>query len=298
VIRRSLTKEDFEAILALAAADEAALRGSSRLGPNDVRNWFSRVDLDADSLGLEEDGRLAAVGWFTLWNTVGTYAGIVAQGCKGRGLGTALAEWGEERALARGALKIHAFGLAEDTAAGEIFVRRGYALARRFYEMAIELTEAPPEPVLSDGLVLAEVGDDDVRAFYDALVEAFQDHWEWHATPYEEWLEMRRGQHHDSEGPLWFVVRDGDQVAAVTRNEADVNGGGYVGAIGVRRPWRGRGLAKALLYRTFAEFYRRGQTRVTLGVDSESPTGATHLYERVGMSVESSTVVYEKVPAR
>ncbi len=38
-------------------------------------------------------------------------------------------------------------------------------------------------------------------------------------------------------------------------------------------------------------------TRVTLGVDAESPTGATKLYERVGMRVESETVVFEKAVA-
>jgi mycothiol synthase len=72
------------------------------------------------------------------------------------------------------------------------------------------------------------------------------------------------------------------------------DGGGYVGAIGVRRPWRGRGLAKTLLLHSFADFHRRGQTRATLNVDADSPIRATHLYDRVGMHVESCGVVYEK----
>ncbi len=65
----------------------------------------------------------------------------------------------------------------------------------------------------------------------------------------------------------------------------------------MRRPWRGQGLGKALLYRTFAEFWRRGLPRVSLGVDADSPTGATKLYERVGMTVESANVVFEKIDA-
>ena len=59
-------------------------------------------------------------------------------------------------------------------------------------------------------------------------------------------------------------------------------------------PWRGQGYAKALLLHAFREFYDRGLPRVTLGVDAENPTGATHLYERVGMHVEHENVVYEK----
>src|SRR5207245_3883261 len=116
------------------------------------------------------------------------------------------------------------------------------------------------------------------------------DHWEWHGTPFETWWEMRRGD----DQSLWFVVRDDGEIAAAVRNDANRNGGGYVGIIGVRRAWRGRGLAKALLRRPFGEFCRRGVTRVSLDVDADSPTGATKLYESVGMHVESAMVVYDR----
>ena len=62
----------------------------------------------------------------------------------------------------------------------------------------------------------------------------------------------------------------------------------------MRPAWRGKGVAKALLYRTFAEFWRRGTTRVTLDVDSQNATGAVALYERVGMHVDSCGVAFEK----
>ena len=67
--------------------------------------------------------------------------------------------------------------------------------------------------------------------------------------------------------------------------------------LGVRRPWRGRGLGRALLHRAFAEFWNRGLPRVTLGVDAENPHGATKLYESVGMEVESSMLTFEKALA-
>src|SRR5262249_49572601 len=111
--------------------------------------------------------------------------------------------------------------------------------------------------------------------------------------PFEEWIEVRRDEHHDEHGPMWFVVRDGDELAAVTRNE-EAGGGGYVGAIGGRPAWRGKGLAKALLYRTFAGVWRRGTARVTLDVDSQNATGAVRLYERVGMHVDACGVAFEK----
>jgi mycothiol synthase len=294
---RPITADDAAAVAALAAADEEALRGyPSRLEANDLLAWWSRADLERDSwLYEDEDGPLAA-GWFELYGDIGTIIGLVAQRAKGRGLGTALLERGEACAHTRGAAKIHAVGLAEDAAAARLFGSRGFREVRRFYEMAIELASPPVVPPLADGLLLDVFHETDAPAFHAAIVDAFQDHWEWHSTPFEDWWKLRSGEQSDAEGPLWFLVRDGDEIAAVARNEASRNGGGYVGALGVRRPWRGRGLAKALLYRTFAEFWGRRVTRVTLGVDAQSPTGATKLYESVGMEIESSMVVFEKPP--
>jgi mycothiol synthase len=240
----------------------------------------------------EEDGRVVASATFRVHAGTADVRGIVGE--RGRGIGADILERGEAFARAAGAEKILA-GAAEPNAdARTLFERRGYREVRRFYEMAIELTEEPPVAVLPDGLVVDEIRDGEQRAFYDALNEAFAEHWQWHPTPFEEWSEIRNDQHHDESGPLWFVVRDGDELAAVIRNEAQVAGAGYVGAIGVRPGWRGKGLGKALLQRAFAEFWRRGTRRVTLDVDAQNETGATQLYQRVGMHVDACGVAFEK----
>jgi ribosomal protein S18 acetylase RimI-like enzyme len=254
--------------------------------------WWSRTDLANDSWLFEEDGALVAAGWFELHGDVGTFVGGVAQGAKGRGLGSSLVDRGEARAAERQAAKIHTWVLPEDERAFALLTARGYRVVRRFYEMVIDLTDEPRVSEPSPPLVLEPFLEGDAHAFHSAMHEAFRDHWEWHGVPFDEWWAMRHGDDHS----LWFVVRDGDEIAAAVRNEAR-EASGYVGMLGVRRPWRGRGLGKALLHRTFAEFWRRGLPRITLGVDAESPTGATNLYESVGMRVENSTIVYEKVPA-
>jgi ribosomal protein S18 acetylase RimI-like enzyme len=69
---------------------------------------------------------------------------------------------------------------------------------------------------------------------------------------------------------------------------------GWVGTIGVRRPWRKKGLGLALLRHTFGEFYKRGMTTIGLGVDAANITGATRLYQRAGMHVASEFALYEK----
>jgi mycothiol synthase len=294
---RPITDADIGAVAALAADDEAALQGRpSRLGANDVRGWLARVELAQDSWLYEDQDRLVGVSWFDFIDDLGFFVGIVAQGAKGRGIGTRIVETGVERARDRGAARVQTFGLEQDTAAADLFKGLGFALVRRFYEMAIELETAPVVPALPDGFTLETFRMEDARSYYEALDASFQDHWEHHSIGFDRWWEEKQSAH-DFDPTIWFLVRDGDEVAAVIRNDPERNGGGYVAAIGVQRAWRGKGLGRALLLRTFAEFYSRGVPRVTLGVDAESPTGATKLYESVGMTVENAAVVYEKALA-
>jgi ribosomal protein S18 acetylase RimI-like enzyme len=92
---------------------------------------------------------------------------------------------------------------------------------------------------------------------------------------------------------LWLIAWEGDQIAGFSQNRY-LNKIGWVGTLGVRRPWRKKGMGLALLTHSFAEFYKRGIKTVGLGVDAANPTGATRLYEKAGMSVANSYVVYEK----
>lgn len=287
---RPFTDDDAPAVAALVSAEEERLYGRpGRVTGDDIRMF---LQWNEEAWIWEEDGRIVASALYGVHGEAANTRGVVAD--RGRGLGTEILERGEEFARTRGLRKILTGAAEPDAAARELFELRGYREARRFYEMAIELTEPPAAPVVPVGLVVDELHDDEYEVFYDALNEAFAEHWEWHPQPFEEWLERRQGEHRDEHGPIWFVVRDGDELAAVTRNDANVSGGGHVGAIGVRPAWRGKGLGKALLYRTFGEFWRRGTTRVTLGVDSQNETGAVRLYERVGMAVEACGVVFEK----
>ena len=97
---------------------------------------------------------------------------------------------------------------------------------------------------------------------------------------------------------LWFLAMDGDEIAAISLCRFKITDDphmGFVDTLGVRRPWRRQGLALALLHHSFAEFKKRGQKRVGLGVDAASLTGATRLYEKAGMHVARQFENYMKV---
>lgn len=169
----------------------------------------------------------------------------------------------------------------------------GYTVVRFFYRMDIRF-DAPPPPVpLVDGVVFRDYTPqrDDV-AFYEALEDSFKDHWRHRYVSYDEWRAAKIDV--ESYDPtLWMVAEaDGEIVGgAVGMLLAGVP---WIRMLGVRREWRKRGIARAILTMTFQKFYRLGYGQVGLGVDASSSTGATRLYESAGMYITDERVVYTK----
>lgn len=167
----------------------------------------------------------------------------------------------------------------------------GYSLVRHFWRMVIELADYTPQPVqLPEGLIIRPYDPaTELPAVVTAVRDSFRDHWGFTESPFEKelkhWEEMiSRDPNYDPS--LFFVVCDGDQIAAVAlcwKHITEDPTMGWVGTLGVCRPWRRKGLAKAMLYHAFNEFAKRGQERVGLGVDASSLTGATKVYSDVGM---------------
>jgi ribosomal protein S18 acetylase RimI-like enzyme len=159
--------------------------------------------------------------------------------------------------------------------------------------MEIDLT-APPAPAsFPEGIELRPfVREEHARAVLDAQNESFRDHWGHHDLSFEQWAPRKFGRK-DFDPTLWMIAWQGDAIAGFSQNRYR-QGIGWIGTLGVRRPWRKRGLGEALLLHSFAEFYRRGTTTIGLGVDAQNPTGATQLYQKVGMRAVSEFMFYEK----
>lgn len=173
----------------------------------------------------------------------------------------------------------------------------GYAEIRRGYEMRIALNNPVEAVAFPAGTALLPF--DPARhaqAVHAAQQEAFRDHWG-HAedTPFEEWVHRLNKPSFDP--TLWFVAWDGDEVAGFAQcspsdSYPDM---GYVDVLGVRRPWRRRGLGMALLRHAFHTFQSRGFARAGLGVDAQSKTNAVALYERAGMHVHRCYISMRKI---
>jgi mycothiol synthase len=252
----------------------------------------------APTTNVEEDVRLAfegehlvgyvdadtqdGVSW---WSEIG-----VATGEDPTEIVPHLLEWAEQRSRGAGVLRTWAPNPLEELRAA--IERAGYERSRASYRMQIDLTAARESSAPVDGIDIRTLDPDDLTAAYEAHQEAFQDSWEFTTESYDEWRHWLVDT--ESFDPtLWFLAWDRSELAgeAFCRVREET---GFIGVLAVRRPWRRKGLGRALLLHAFDEFAARGFDRVALGVDAQSLTGADRLYESVGMRVIRQVDFFEK----
>jgi mycothiol synthase len=226
--------------------------------------------------------------------------GYVHPDFKGLGIGTSLLCIVEERAreemkLAEPDVRVSLRSIIDnrDPVSHDLHRNEGYQPIRYHWRMEIVLNDPPKEPRLPDGIELRPFikVEHDV-AVWQAQNESFRDHWGSHDVTLEEFTHSRFDDP-EFDPTLWQVAWDGEEVAGFSINRYRM-GIGWVRTLGVRRLWRKRGLGEALLLHSFGEFYKRGMKTIGLGVDAQSPTGATRLYQKVGMYAASEFLTYEK----
>jgi ribosomal protein S18 acetylase RimI-like enzyme len=160
----------------------------------------------------------------------------------------------------------------------------GWRVLRTSFELVIDLTEDPVADVeLPAGVTMRTLRDAAVVAPTIAvLTDAFSDHHGDSPSP-DDWHHMLTSQTVLPDAS--YLLSDGDGPVAGLVSSDFGDGEGYIGAIGVRRRGRGRGVAMAMLRRAFHDLAAAGYPTAKLDVDGENATGALGLYERAGMSV-------------
>jgi ribosomal protein S18 acetylase RimI-like enzyme len=278
-------------------------------------------ELAADAVSYEDDVRVAIVdGRITGWahtqllpsevREVRCYVfGEVDPAQLGRGIGSTLLAWsarrGREQLLALDTtlpryLRADAYDFQP---ARDALIRdHGFVPVRWFEELLRPLTDLPRLGPVT-GIRLdpwpAPDGDAEVLATRTA---AFADHWG--STPLSEqaWQFHVRG--FGARPDLSLVARDEEsgRLAGFCLNhryeeDDEVVGrrDGWIGTLGTRREYRGRGIATALLTRSLELFAAAGLSHAMISVDGDSPTGAGRLYRSVGFERQHGSVVYQQV---
>jgi ribosomal protein S18 acetylase RimI-like enzyme len=288
------TPQRFDEALALLRAADVAVYGDSDWTADELREEWDGLDLEHDAWLVELDGRLGGL-MHLAERRGGRFIGdgYVHPELTGRGVGARIVGLLEERVRElepswpeHEQVAVECSVLVGDERAPSLFTSKGYERVRSFFRMVTDVSEPLPEAVWPDGIELRPLDvERDGERVYQALMEAFASEWGHWRVPYGEWRK-RVYDWHRFDSRLVPVAWEDGEVAGVSLNYPKRMGDwGWIGSIGVRPAWRGRGLGLALLYESFKRFRRTGEMTVALGVDAENPTGATRFYERVGMHV-------------
>ncbi len=269
-------------------------------------------NLDTDTrVVISNDGDL--VGYAEVWDARKPHVSVHSWGrvhpdYLGLGIGSFLLQWEEERArLAIDKAPMEAKVTlsqsinSKDKRTQALLRKYGYRLVRHFYRMEIELAERAFQSQWPDGITVRVFDPSkDLEPTIIAVQDAFKDHWGDVDAPLEQRIGFWRHwitSDHNFDPSLWFLAIEKEQIVGMALcwpKETEDPQMGWVDILGVRRPWRRRGVAIALLNHLFAEFGRRGKKRVGLGVDATSLTGANRVYERAGMRPTRQDDLYEK----
>ncbi len=178
--------------------------------------------------------------------------------------------------------------------------RHAFRPVRYFYRMRRDLSRPIPDEHAPEGITLHTFSPELGARAREALNESFSDHWSFEPVSEADWRMFFIGRS-DFRPDLTFIAMESDQVVGICinvvnreTNERQGSNEGWIQDLGVRRAWRKRGLASALLCATLRAFKADGLDAAMLGVDTENPTGALRLYQRLGFSPIKRLINFEK----
>lgn len=237
------------------------------------------------------------------------FIGFLVPAWRRKGIGREMLHWVEGRLRAIATQHpseqekfLQVFVTQYEVGVAAMVEREGYQPVRYGWDMLRPTLDDLPDFPVPEGLEIRPVLPEHYRAIWDASTEAFRDHWGF-APPSEEDYQGWLLDKILFQPELWQVAWDvaTNQVAGQVRtfidhaqNEKYNRKRGFTEGISVRRPWRRRGLARALIAHSLAAQKQHGMIESALGVDSENTSGATRVYEDCGFRVVKRNTIYRK----
>ena len=221
-----------------------------------------------------------------------------------RGIGRGMLEWQERRAREIAAsqetdrLRFHySFVYDSDGGGLALLSGSGYEVIRRGAEMVRPDLEAIPDVELPPRLAVRSAAASDARPLFDAETEIFRDHWGQNDESEESFAGFVGSPKFDPS--LWVIAWDGKEIAgavltSIQESDAAGNVVGYLDSVGVRRPWRRRGLGRAIVAESLRLIRDRGATSAALGVDLQNQNEAARLYEQLGFHIKTTSTEFRK----
>jgi mycothiol synthase len=292
---RAPVAADAPAVLAVFEARDLADLGATIHTLEDLLDEWKSSDLDLErgARVAEEDGRIVA---YAAVRRPGTLA-VVAPDHEGRGIGSQLLEWAEERDRERGREVHSQWVAAGNRSARELLTRAGYHRARSYWRMVRSLDDARAAAGPPPGVHVRPVDRvRDARALHALDAASFADAPDYLPMSFTQFRAEILGAHDFDPGLSRVIVQEGEIVGCLLARRKRDGRVVYVDLLAVHPGHQRRGLGMALLQSAFAAFAQDGLREAQLGVASDNPQGL-RLYERAGMTVRHRFDIYER-PAR
>ena len=286
--------DDIEAVHELIARQNLFDYGDELRTVDDVRKIWEGIKIETETCTAHADGHLA--GYAELLEGDSIYIYLADRG--NVDLAFQLLTILEEKALVHKAEKVQLFTKVSEknNTLLQLFASNGYKSKLSFIIMQLEMNAPPSPPQWPDGITVRPfVPGQDEQATYQANEEAAEDKGYHQPLDYDAWVKRMRMDRDFFDPDTWFLACQEDEVAGVALNVYHRDSKtGWVDHLSVRRAWRNKGIGKALLLHSFAEFFRRGVRKIKLSVDAKSLTNAPRLYEQVGMKTIQQYHIYKK----
>ena len=287
---RPARPEDLDGMVALVAECEIADAGERFITKDDIAADWARptFSLQDDALVVLRDEQIVAHA-----ETFASRGEVnVSPRFRGLGIGTRLMEWVEERGRAKGEKVTRQTVFDAATSSVAMLLAHGYQTGYTSWILEIALDERPPEPRVPEGIDIRayKPGEED-EAVYRIIEDAFNEWPDRVPSTFEDWaaISIRRG---NFDPARLQVALDGAEIVGACVGLDYVDEGGWIEQLAVKASHRNRGIARALLQRSFVVSWDRGER--TSGLATDSRTGALGLYEAVGMAIKHSATHYTK----
>jgi GNAT superfamily N-acetyltransferase len=283
--QRPLVREDAAAVTAAIAAQEIADVGEVVIEEADIVADWQRPghDIAAGTIGVFHGERLVAYADVGYRNRCDA---TVHPDHRGRGIGTEIARWMQERAREQGWDKV-GMPVPQGSPGDVLLESLGYYV--RWHSWVLQLPEGAtiPERPLPEGYVVREATESEHVDAYTVEEDAFLEWSVRERETFEEWQSQTVRRPGFEPWNLRVVTDPSGEVVATALVQMNVDCA-YIALLATRKDQRGQGLAQALLADSFAVAAEHGAVRSELSTDSR--TGALGLYEKVGMKVTSTWV--------
>ncbi|MCI0713972.1 MAG: GNAT family N-acetyltransferase [Chloroflexi bacterium] len=298
---RRPTLDDALAITQTYKANDVQFESNHELNVAELIQFMKEVDLNNNAwVVLDEQGQVIAYEEVIPNPEKARFdlEGVVHPDHLGKGIGSFLVQTVEARiAEIMSGMELNDLSPyiivnvnGKDPFAKELFA--AYDREKSDAVMEIQMTEAPREPSWADGITVRSFvpGQDD-KTVWHVVNTSFQSIPGDHDMPFDSWRNFNVNRE-GFDPSLWFLAMDGDTIAGVCLCPHDKNYG-WVRQIGVLPEYRGREIGLSLLSYALGEWWRRGEKRVGLAVQSDN-VPAISLYKKLGFHIDSVYDTYRK----